>query len=233
MKTLPLIVLLAALAPPQDIPGTRAAGRGKGWMKRHEGFVAIAKKGDVDLLFLGDSITDAWRKVGRKIYDEEFAPLKAANFGISGDCTQHVLWRLRNGELESIQPKVAMLLIGTNNIGWNKQNVDSTVKGIESIVREIRSRSPKTRTLLLGVFPRGEKPDHPHRAQIKEINAAVSKLDDGGKTVKYLDIAGTFLREDGWLTKEIMPDFLHLTPKGYRLWADAVKGPIRELMRSE
>ena len=107
---------------------TPAPRMGKGgqpdanWMKRHEGFVKIAKRGDVDVLFLGDSITDAWggeghnpRSAGARIFQEEFVPLKAANFGIGGDRTQHVLWRLQNGELDGIQPKVVMLMIGTNN----------------------------------------------------------------------------------------------------------------------
>ena len=229
MKTLAAVLLLLSSIA-QDHPGTKPAPRGGRWMKRHKGFVKIAKEGNVDLLFLGDSITDAWRKRGRKIFDEEFRPMKAANFGISGDCTQHVLWRLQNGEFDGIKPKGVMLLIGTNNFGWNKQGAESTIAGVKAVVAEIHKRSPKTKVLLLGIFPRSEKPDHPHRALIKRINTDVGKLDDGGKTVRYLDIGGKFLQADGTLTKDIMPDFLHLTPKGYRIWADAVKGPIKELM---
>lgn len=225
-----LLTLLLAVCAQDVLPGTKPEPRKKGWLKRHEGFVDIARSGKVDLLFLGDSITDAWRKVGKKIYDEEFAPLAAANFGISGDCTQHLLWRLQNGELEGIRPKAAMVMIGTNNIGWNKQTVESTIAGIRAVVSELRSRVPETKILLLGVFPRGEKPDHPHRAQIKEINAAIAGLDDGGRTVRYLDIGARFLEPDGTLSKRIMPDFLHLTPEGYRRWADAVKAPLAELM---
>lgn len=221
MLTFLLLPALSLVEGLQEL-GTRAAPRDAAWLKRHEAVVAEAKKGDVDLLLLGDSITEAWR--GQKaLWAERFAPLKAANLGMSGDCTQHVLWRLRNGALDGLKPKAVMLLIGTNNLGWNKQSVDSTVAGVEAIVDELRGKS---RILLLAVFPRGEKPDDPLRAPIKELNERLSKL----KHVSFLDIGGLFLRPDGTIPKELMPDFLHLSEQGYRLWADAVKEPLRVLM---
>jgi lysophospholipase L1-like esterase len=204
------------------------------WVKRHEGFVAMAAKGGIDVLFLGDSITDAWggeghgaKAAGKDVFAKEFEPLKTANFGIGGDRTQHVLWRIQNGELEGIHPKVVMLMIGTNNTGSNK--AEEIADGITAIVKEIHKRSPETKVLLLGIFPRGEKP-YPIRDKIKQVNAEISKLDDGGKTVKYLDIGDKFLQPDGTISKEIMNDYLHLTPKGYQIWADAVKGPINDLL---
>lgn len=213
---------------------TKPVPRDAGWVKRHEGFVAIAKRGSVDLLFLGDSITDAWggeghgaKANGAKIFEKDFLPLKAANFGISGDRTQHVLWRLQNGELSGIQPKVLMLMIGTNNAGSN--TAAEIADGIVAVVKEIHQRSPKTKVLLLGVFPRGEKPNA-IRDKLKEVNKIVAKLDDGGKTVRYLDIGDKFLSDDGTISKGIMPDALHLSEKGYQIWADAVKGPIAELL---
>ena len=208
----------------------------KGWLKRHEGFVAMAKKGGVEVLFLGDSITDAWggeghnpKAAGAQIFAKQFEPLKAANFGIGGDRTQHVLWRLQNGELDGIQPKVLMLMIGTNNSNGKDNTAEEIADGIKAIVAEIRNKSPKTKVLLLGVFPRGEKPNA-QRDKLKQVNETVAKLDDGGKTVKYLDIGGRFLGQDGIISKDIMPDFLHLSEKGYQIWADAVKGPITELL---
>lgn len=205
------------------------------WLKRHESFVEIAKKGGVEVLFLGDSITDAWRfydeqngRGGKRIFDREFAPLKAANFGIGGDQTQHVLWRIQNGELDGIQPKVVMLMIGTNNM--SSHSAEQIAEGVAAIVKEIHKRSPKTKVLLLGIFPRGEKPGQ-IRDKIKQCNQILAKLDDGGKTVKYLDIGDKFLEPDGTLPKEIMYDYLHLTEKGYQIWADAVKGEIEKLMR--
>jgi lysophospholipase L1-like esterase len=195
--------------------------------KRHLGFVEIAKKGGVDFLLLGDSITDGWRGRGKKIYAEKFEPLKAANFGIGGDRTQHVLWRLRNGELEGITPKLVMLMIGTNNGGDSAEDVAA---GITAIVKEIHGKSPTTKVLLLGIFPRGEKPN-PGREKNDKVNAIVAKLDDGGKTVKYLDIGAKFLGADGVISKDIMPDFLHLSEQGYQIWADAVLPSIQELMK--
>jgi lysophospholipase L1-like esterase len=210
--------------------------RDKGWEKRHEGFVSQAKKGGIDLLFLGDSITDAWggeghspTAAGAKIFEMDFVPLKAANFGIGGDRTQHVLWRLQNGELDGIKPKVIMLMIGTNNSNGNDNTAEEIADGVKAIVAEIQKHSPETKVLLLGIFPRGAKPNA-QREKLKAVNAIISKLDDGGKKVKYLDIGDKFLEPDGTLTKEIMPDALHLSPKGYQIWADAVKGPIMELM---
>jgi lysophospholipase L1-like esterase len=218
----PMLTVLLLL---QEL-GARAAPRDAAWLKRHEAFVAEARKGDVDLLLLGDSITDAWR--GQKaLWAERFAPLKPANFGLAGDCTQHVLWRLRNGALDGLKPRAVMLLIGTNNLGVGKQSVESTVAGVEAIVGEIRARSPATRILLLGVFPRGEKPDDPFRAQVRDVNAALKPL----KHVTYLDLGPLLLQPDGTLSKEVMPDFLHLSEKGYRIWADAVRAPLAELLR--
>jgi lysophospholipase L1-like esterase len=204
------------------------------WMKRHEEFVAMAQKGNINVLFLGDSITDAWggpghnpKSNGGEIFAKEFEPLKAANFGIGGDRTQHVLWRLENGELEGIHPKVVMLMIGTNNAGAN--TAEQIADGITAIVKEIHKRSPQTKILLLGIFPRGQKPN-PLREKIKQVNEIISKLDDGGKTVKYLDIGDKFVQSDGTISRDIMPDFLHLTQKGYQIWADTVKEPINELL---
>lgn len=214
----------------------KPAPRDKGWVQRHEKFVQMAKKGDIDVLFLGDSITDAWggeghnpNAAGTAKFKEEFLPLKAANFGIGGDRTQHVLWRLQNGEMDGIQPKVVMLMIGTNNSNGKDNTAQEIADGVTAIVKEIHKRSPKTKVLLLAVFPRGMKPN-PQREKIKQVNEIISKLDDGGKTVKYLDIGDKFLEADGTLPKEIMPDFLHLSPKGYGIWTDAVKGPIHELL---
>ena len=133
-----------------DLP----AKRDDGWVSRHDGFVDIAKKGDVDLVFFGDSITDGWRDTGLAIWEKNFTPLKAVNFGISSDLTQHVLWRVHNGELTGLKPKVVVLMIGTNNLGSNTD--DEIAKGIKAIVEEIHAQVPTTKVLLLGVFPRGD-----------------------------------------------------------------------------
>ncbi len=196
--------------------------------ERHDGFLAVAKKGDIDLLFMGDSITDGWRGGGKKIWDANFAPLKAANFGISGDRTQHVLWRIQNGELDGIKPKLFVLMIGTNNGGDSKEDV---ALGITTIVKETQKRLPGTKVLLLGIFPRGPKAEN-NKARDKNIavNEIVAKLDDGGKTIKYLDISDKFLDENKDLPKDIMPDALHPNAKGYQIWADAILPTVKDMM---
>jgi lysophospholipase L1-like esterase len=205
------------------------APRDPGWVKRHDGFVEIAKKGGVDLLFLGDSITDGWRGGGHAVWEKNYASLKAANFGIGGDQTQHVLWRLQHGELDGIKPKLAVLMIGTNNLGGNKD--EEIADGVKAIVAELHKQTPETKLLLLGIFPRGMKADDGARARIKHINSIIAKLDDDGKTIKYLDIGDKFLEPDGTLPKSIMPDALHPNAKGYEIWAEAIAPTVKEMMK--
>jgi lysophospholipase L1-like esterase len=207
---------------------TKPVPRDESWMKRHESYLERARKGDVDLLFLGDSITQGWSSA-KGVWDRYYGPRKAANFGIGGDRTQHVLWRIENGELDGISPKVVVLMIGTNNS--RDDPADAIAEGVEAIVKDLREKLPRAKVLLLGVFPRGEKPDsNPAREKLAAVNERIKKLDDGGKTVKYLDIGGRFLNEDGTISKEIMPDFLHLSGKGYRIWADAMEPTLWSLL---
>lgn len=208
------------------------------WMQRHQKFLDRTKQGDIGLLFIGDSITHGWEEHGKdgkegaaEIWERHYAPRKAANLGIGGDQTGHVLWRLDNGEVEGISPRVAVVMIGTNNVPPGDSPEDIAA-GIKAVVEKLREKLPETKVLLLGVFPRGEKPN-PMRDRIKDINERISKLDDGGKHVKYLDIGKNFLDEDGTLPKEIMPDFLHLSPKGYRIWADSIEPTLWNLMESK
>ena len=197
-----------------------------GFIKRHESFVKIAQAGDTGLLFLGDSITAGWG--GQKnIWEKSFGEFKPANFGIGGDRTQHVLWRITNGELDGIKPKAVVLMIGTNNSG--SDSAESIASGITKIVETIRAKLTGTKVLLLAVFPRGEKPS-PTREKLKQVNGIIAKLDDG-KNVFYLDIGEKFLQPDGTLTREIMPDFLHLSAKGYQIWADAITPKLAELTK--
>jgi lysophospholipase L1-like esterase len=195
------------------------------WMQQHEDFLKIAKAGNVDLLFLGDSITQGW-KGAQKTWDRFYGPRKAANFGIGGDRTEHVLWRIQNGELKGIEPKVVVLMIGTNNSGDNTP--DEIAQGVSTIVEELRTRLPRTKVLLLGVFPRGETPA-PIRERLKSLNEKIAKLDDGSN-VHYLDIGKAFLNEDGTISNKIMPDYLHLTPRGYRLWAEAMEPTLWSML---
>ena len=214
-------------APDVGAPKFRDGEPDAGFIKTHEGYVAIAKAGGVDVLFLGDSITAGWRGAGKDVWEKSFAAYKTANFGIGGDRTQHVLWRITNGELDGIKPKVVVLMIGTNNSGGD--DADGITKGVTAIVKAIHAKSPSTKILLLAIFPRGEKPN-PQREKLTKVNEAIAKLDDG-KSVHYLDIGGKFLAADGMLTKDIMPDFLHLSKAGYQIWADAITPKLAELTK--
>jgi lysophospholipase L1-like esterase len=203
---------------------TQPAPKSGGWMTKHEKYLARAKEGNIDLLFLGDSITEGWgnNEVWKKYYGE----LKAANFGISGDQTQNVLWRLLNGEIDGISPKAAVLMIGTNNSGGS--TAEQVADGVTAIVKTLREKLPNTKVLLLAIFPRGEKPN-PQREKIQKANETIAKLDDG-KMVRYLDIGPKFVDKDGVISKEVMPDFLHLSKKGYEIWAESTQPLLAELM---
>ncbi len=229
--------------PGNDHSAVKPVPRDANWTNRHEKFVEIAKRGGVDVLFLGDSITDAWggeghgqNSPGSKLFAEKFVPLKAANFGIGGDRTQHILWRLQNGELQGINPKVVMLMIGTNNSN-GKDNTSSEISdGVKAIVGEIQKQSPSTKVLLLAIFPRATGRDLDlqkiQTEKINQVNEAIAKLNDG-KKVKFLDINKNFFDADGSIPRDLMPDQLHLSPKGYSLWATAVETEIKTLLQDQ
>ena len=203
-----------------------------GFMGRHTNFVEIAKKGDIDVLFMGDSITDWWRTAppggGREVFDKYFGTWKVANFGIAGDTTQGVLWRLQNGEGTGYKPKAIMLMIGTNNTGRN--SADEIAEGVEAVVAEMRKDFPGARILLLGIFPRAT-PGNAVRAKISQINTRIAKM-DGHDNVTYLDIGGKFLAEDGtFLPGVFRADNLHPAAPGYEIWAQAVKDPLANMMK--
>lgn len=197
---------------------------------RHRTFVWQAEKGNIDLLFVGDSITDWWRTPGRGLseFEKNFGQYKTANWGIAGDTTQGVLWRMRNGELKGFKAKLIILMLGTNNIGRNTN--EDIAAGDRAIVQEFRKRQPQAKVLILGVFPRGAQAGTPMRANIAEINSHLAKLADN-RDVFYMDIGQVFLQPDGTLPVDVMADGLHPTTKGYALWAAAINDKVRELMR--
>jgi lysophospholipase L1-like esterase len=202
---------------------------------RHAAFVEEAKKGDIDLLLMGDSITDWWRRAGLDVFNMNFAGIKVANFGIAGDRTQGVLWRMENGELEGYTPKLMMLMIGTNNIGGGRgggNTPEQIAEGITAIVTKFRTKFPQARVLLLGILPRGATAAAPQREAIKRINSIIAKLDDG-KFIKYMDIGDKFLEPDGSISRDVMADALHPTAKGYEIWAAAVMPTLKTMLAAK
>lgn len=198
------------------------------WMQAHRSYVERAAQGGADIVFLGDSITEGWKSAGKEFWAGRYTPRKAVNFGIGGDRTENVLWRIQNGELDGIKPKVVVLLIGTNNFKTGN-TPPQIAEGISAVVSEVRKRLPETKVLVVGVFPRGDKPDSAYRQSIKDLNASVAKLDDG-KSVYFLDLGSRFLKPDGSITADIMPDFLHLSPAGYKIYSDALDEKLSPLL---
>ena len=199
------------------------------WKQRHQLKHHLAAQKKYDLIFIGDSITHSFEKSGKATWQKYYAGRNALNLGFSGDRTEHVLWRLNNGNLKNQQDaKVVVLMIGTNNPGHNKQDPAETAEGIRTILSTLRTRCPNAKVLLLGVFPRGMKPDDPLRRINVEINKRIAKFHDGQR-VHYLDISDKFLTKDGILTKEIMPDALHPQQKGYNIWAEAIEPTLVKL----
>lgn len=189
----------------------------------------LKKTPDTELLFIGDSITQGWEGGGATNgWDKYYAKRKAVNLGIGGDRTQHVLWRLENAPLEDVKPKAAVVMIGTNNSNGEDNTPGQIAEGVAAIVRKLRERLPNTKVLLLGIFPRGEN-FNAQRGKLTQINQVLAKLDDS-KNVYFLDIGHQFLTSDGILPAEIMPDYLHLSGKGYQIWADAIEPKLAELL---
>ncbi len=230
------VALIAAASTASANTAIEPVPRNGGPAQMHQDFVALAQKGGIDVLFLGDSITDFWRSRGKAVWDKNYADMHAANFGISADRTQHVLWRLNNGEVDGIKPKVVVLLIGTNNTGVEtngspRNTTEEAIEGVTKVVQTLRTKLPTSKILLLAVFPRADpKGPPPGSTQIKDVNAGLAKLDDG-KFIRFLDIGPKFLEPDGTFSKEIMPDLLHPSEKGYEIWAAAIKQPLADLMK--
>lgn len=198
---------------------------------KHAANKEVAAAGNSEVLFMGDSITDFWRNeegafAGKPILDEYFGDLKIANFGIAGDTTEGVLYRLENGEGEGFSPKAVMLMIGTNNTARNIPG--EIAEGIGAVVLSLQRHFPEAKILLLGVFPRST-PDSQARNDVAAINAIIQRLHDGEK-VFYKDISAVFLDDAGNIPPEVMSDGLHPSTTGYRLWAEAINDDLRALL---
>jgi lysophospholipase L1-like esterase len=233
----------ASVLQPADmpIPGTSAATTptqrlDPAAVQAHAQAVALAdSSGASGVVFFGDSITARWDEPGfpgLSVWNAEIAPLGAADFGLDGDRTQNLIWRMANGELAG-QPKVAVVEIGTNNLIFTGQNEtpEETASGISAVIQTIHVVSPSTKILLLGILPRGESPSDPIRAEIQQVNSMISGLADGTNVI-YLDLSALFLRPDGTIPAGLLQaaDYVHPDTEGYQLMADAVQAPIDELL---
>jgi len=222
-----LLIAFTTITAAEPHSAIKPVPRSGGWMTRHESFNKRVAQGKVDLVFIGDSITQAWEGSGKDVWAKYYGKRNAVNLGIGGDRTQHVIWRLDNGNLKNITPKAAVIMIGTNNSGSNTPA--EIADGVKVIVEQIRKKSPSTKILLLAVFPRGTNNDDARRKVNQGANAIFKKLADS-KHVHYLDIGEHFLTDNGTLEREIMPDLLHLSPQGYTIWAESIEKSLAKLL---
>ena len=197
------------------------------WDKMHAEDVLVAQYDQVDVLFVGDSITAGW---DWQIWEKNFKPLNAANFGIGGDHTANLLWRLQHGAIGNIQPKVIVLLIGVNNFGHLHETPEQVAAGITNVVAQLQLAWPHSKILLNGVFPFDQSASSENRTKVKQLNSNIAALDNN-KTVFFKNYGSLLLQKDGTISPQIMSDFLHPTPKGYQIWAEAMLPDIQQLLK--
>ena len=197
------------------------------WMPRHEQKLAEDGRESAKILLIGDSITHGWENTGKDIWEEYFGDYSTYNIGYSGDRTENVLWRFEHGEIDGVNPKLAIVMIGTNNTGHRQDAPECTAKGVELIVDQLNQKLPGTAILLLAIFPRDATPEGEMRQLNTKINERIKEL-DGRENVSFLNINSAFLDEKGNLAEDIMPDLLHPNEDGYRIWAKAMKPAIED-----
>lgn len=203
------------------------------WSKRHEEKLKEKEAlKEVNLLMIGDSITHGWEGSGKKVWDKYYAKRQTLNIGFSGDRTENVLWRLQHGAVDGISPKLAVIMIGTNNTGHRMDKPEEIAAGVKAILTELEKRTPATKCLVLAIFPRGPNSED----SMRKINDATNEIIKGfadGQRVFYLNINDKFLEADGTLPKSIMPDLLHPQEEGYAIWAEAMEPTIAKLMEEK
>jgi beta-glucosidase len=224
----------------KEHPSTAAQVRlASWWFDRHAEKIAEIEKSNnpkderkIELLMVGDSITNNFDKKGpgEPVWKKYFTPLNALNLGFGGDRTNHVLWRLEHLPKIKPAPLAASLMIGTNNICWGSDKPKQAAEGIQEITRKLNAMYPKMKILVLGVFPRREQLNHPHRKQIIELNSYLPDLLKDIPNVSFMDIGSEFLDEKGFLSREMMPDTTHPSEKAHEIWAQAITPKLREMM---
>ncbi|OHB53584.1 MAG: hypothetical protein A2Y12_17805 [Planctomycetes bacterium GWF2_42_9] len=207
------------------------------WQPRHKAIVERVKQGNVDIIMIGDSITHGWEGAGKPVWDQYYANRNVVNMGFSGDKTEHVIWRLQNGEIENINPKLAIIMIGTNNSGGDYTS-EEIADGVKAIVCQVRTKLPNTKILMLAIFPRGDAEQRKDKTKGASLNPQWERNDKASKlfakvadnkTIFYLNINKKFLNKKGQLPRDVMPDLLHPKEKGYAIWAKAMEPMIVKL----
>jgi beta-glucosidase len=231
-----LITALAALAGSPAFAhsaNTPAPRPDQGWQNRqkllNQRAAEAATKAQV--IFIGDSITEGWEGSGKDVWAHYYAQRNAVNLGIGGDRTQHVLWRLDHGNLDGLKPKAAVLMIGTNNSNGEDNTPGQIVDGVTAIVNKLREKLPETKIILVAIFPRNENYS-PQRGKILQVNQVLRKLADN-KDIFWNDFGYRLVNSDGLIPADLMPDYLHLTKRGYEIWAEAIERRLSAILGDE
>lgn len=209
----------AAIArAPEDVQGDRR------WMAMHQRFVSEARESEPEILWIGDSIIQ--RLINSNIWERSFCQMHSLNFGVSGDRTENLLWRIENGELEGLAPKVIVLLVGTNNYD---DTAEDTATAIQTICSTIRDKQPQAYLVVLSLLPRGHEPN-PLRERNAKINELIGEYLKGNSRAQLINIDPGFVQADGTISHHDMLDFLHLTQKGYDRAFEPVNDLLQQLM---
>lgn len=203
-----------------------------GWKDRHGAInKRVEEAGEkAQVIFIGDSITQGWEGAGKEVWAKHYTRYNAVNLGIGGDRTQHVLWRLDNGNLKGLKPKAAVVMIGTNNSNGEDNTPGQIADGVAAIVQKLRDKLPETKILLLPIFPRGENFNN-QRGKILQVNQVIQKLADG-KNILWVDFGHKFVTPEGRIPRELMPDYLHLSPPAYQIWAESIAPELERIIGS-
>ncbi|GJJ04417.1 hypothetical protein RugamoR64_49550 [Duganella rhizosphaerae] len=199
------------------------------WHQMLDEQVNRAAQGDIDVMFVGDSLTEMWPKAQ---WEANFGGMKAANFGIGGDHTGNVLWRLQQPAIAGVKPKLVVLMIGVNNINLCNEQPQQVFAGIEAVVARLRAQYPAARILLNAVLPEGRTPDEDGRQRVLALNRMVQTLGDD-RTVFFHDYGARFVAPDGTLSAALQPDFLHMSEQGYKVFAAAMRPDIEALLKRD
>lgn len=192
---------------------------------------AAAAGKNARIVFIGDSITQGWEFAGKHVWAEYYERRGALNLGIGGDRTQEVLWRLDHAKLDGLSPRLVVLMIGTNNIvsRTGANSVAQIIDGIRAVVGDLRSRWPRSRILLVSLLPRGENPSEV-RGEVLQVNQVIQRFADDDR-VEWVDFGARFVADDGTIPGRLMPDYLHLSEDGYRIWAESIEPQVTAALK--
>jgi lysophospholipase L1-like esterase len=229
------LIIASAVVAKADVPADQALPRGDQNSKlAHQDLLEKGKRGGIDLCFIGDSITRRWGATDYPDFlahwNKSFFGWNAGDFGWGADRIQNILWRIENGEIDGVNPKVIVILAGTNNVGnipGDDAKVQDITKGIKRLITLCQEKAPKATIIVMGIFPRND--NLAVMPEINKINANIEKMADG-KAVRYLNINDKLAGPDGVLFEGMTMDKLHPSLKGYEVWAQALKPILTELL---